>query len=119
VLVWHITQLTGLPVLLDGVMTDINALSDSNIWLFGGNTTSGGRSYPLVEHWDGTGWKRVKVSGSFTLQGGHPIPDGGGFWVTTGWDTTGVPPHLLHFSNGAFTRVSLPKVGGRFVASTG
>jgi hypothetical protein len=72
--------------------------------------------FPLAAHWNGSAWHAVKVSGAFTLGGGTSASDGhGGLWVTTGWDSTGIPPHLLHFAGGKFTRVNLPPRGGRHV----
>lgn len=109
---WKATRLTGLPPSHTGgdVLTGICPLSARNVWALGGNVTTSGKTwYPLAAHWNGHAWARVRVTGSFTLAGGTSASDGhGGLWVTTGWDSTGVPPRLLHFAGGKFTTVHLP-----------
>jgi hypothetical protein len=74
--------------------------------------------YPNLAHWDGHAWQPVKVSGNFILA--QAVTDAhGGLWATTGWDSTGVPPHLLHLVAGHFTGVKMPRVGGRYVGVYG
>ncbi|MGO8957040.1 MAG: hypothetical protein ACLQFR_06700 [Streptosporangiaceae bacterium] len=122
---WAATQLTGYSSGSAGsdALTTIVPVSASNVWALGGGLRIvKGRNhwYPLVAHWTGHGWHRVQVTGSFTLQLDAAASDGhGGLWVTTGWDSTGIPPHLLHFVNGKFVKVSVPPRGGRYVGVFG
>ena len=119
---WTTTPLTGFPS--DNVggheITDIAPLSASNVWAFGGNVTRRGHWYPLAAHWNGQAWKRVNVTGSFTLSGGASASDGhGGLWVTMGWGGSSIPPRLLHFVGGKFAAVSLPRRNGKHLGVFG
>jgi hypothetical protein len=122
---WSATQLTGYSAGNAGSdpLTTIVPVAASNVWALGGGLrTVKGRDhwYPLVAHLTSTGWHRVHVTGSFTLQQDAAASDGhGGLWVTTGWDSTGIPPHLLHFVSGKFARVSMPPRNGRYVGVFG
>ncbi|HXP22278.1 MAG TPA: hypothetical protein VN840_21740 [Streptosporangiaceae bacterium] len=102
---------------------DIYAPSSTDVWAFGGGVrTVGGHDhwFPLAAHLSGQAWHKVSVGGRFTLAGGVSASDGhGGVWVTTGWDSTGVPPHLLHFNGATFAAVHLPPRGGRYVGVFG
>ncbi|HEV2377340.1 MAG TPA: hypothetical protein VGS19_34895 [Streptosporangiaceae bacterium] len=89
-------------------------LSASDVWAFGGASIGSGqaqRLFPAVMRWDGRAWHRIGVPGSgFEL--GRATPDGhGGFWAVT---SLAIPPqaHLLHYSHGQWTRVTLPTLNG-------
>lgn len=118
---WTTTALPGYPDPGTGgpPLTKIYARSQTDIWAAGGGvrTVSGHHHwYPLLAHWNGQTWQRIKVSGTFTLSGSDPAGDGhGGLWLTTGWDSTGVPPHLIHFAGSKLVRVSMPPRSGRYV----
>ena len=68
---WNATTLTDFPGGQAGdELTDIYALSESNIWALGGDvrTVKGhDRWYPLAAHWNGHGWQPIKLSGNFTM----------------------------------------------------
>src|SRR5260221_6792370 len=97
-------------------LTKICARSQTDIWAAGGGvrTVSGHHHwYPLLAHWNGQTWQRIKVSGTFTLSGSDPAGDGHcGLWLTTGWDSTGVPPHLIHFPCSQHVPLTLPPHSG-------
>jgi len=118
---WSSTDLTGYPDPGTGSppLTNLYARSRTDVWAAGGgvHTVSGRvRWFPLLAHWNGHTWLRVKVSARFALGECNPVSDGrGGLWLTTSWDSTGVPPHLVHFTGGKLVRVSLPRQGSRYV----
>ena len=121
---WSLTLLPQFTIGHGGEqLTTLCALTSSSVWALGGDVrTVHGHDhwFPLAAHWDGASWRKVKVSGNFTLGRGTCASDGrGGLWVTTGWDSTGIPPHLLRFAGGRFTRASLPPRGGRYVGVFG
>jgi hypothetical protein len=118
---WRTTALTGYPDPGTGgpPLTNLYARSATDVWAVGGGVrvVSGhDRWYPLLAHWNGHAWQRIKVSGTFRLGECNPVGDRhGGLWLTTGWDSTGVPPHLMHFTGGRLVRVSMPPRDGRYV----
>jgi hypothetical protein len=122
---WSTTQLTGFSAggSGDDALTTIVPVSSNNVWALGGGlhvVNGHNHWFPLVAHWTGDAWHRVRVTGAFTLQGDAATTDGhGGLWVTTGWDSTGIPPHLMHFVNGTFTPVHLPRHNGLYVGVFG
>jgi hypothetical protein len=117
---WTSTPLPSFPPTNDGsdALMTIVPVSATDVWAVGGGlrTVKGhDHWYPLVAHWNGAGWQKVSVSGSFML-GKSGASDGhGGLWVATDWDSTGIPPHLLHLVNGKFTKVNLPPRNGLYV----
>jgi hypothetical protein len=121
---WTATPLIGYQSGSNGSdpLTSILPVSPANVWALGGGVridTGHPHWYPLVAHWNGTAWQRVRVSGRFIL-GAAAASDGhGGLWVTTGWDSTGIPPHLLRFAHGTFTKMNLPPRDGRYVGVFG
>lgn len=112
---WRVAQFPSFPQGNAGpAITDIYERTASDVWAVGGNLSPANKWYPNLAHWNGHAWQRVKVTGNFILA--QAVSDGhGGLWVTTGWDSTGVPPHLMHLVAGHFTSVKMPKVGGRYV----
>nr|BBH85832.1 hypothetical protein KTC_05830 [Thermosporothrix sp. COM3] len=42
------------------VLSSVVALSENNAWAVGSYTTASGQNQPLVLHWDGSSWQRVK-----------------------------------------------------------
>jgi hypothetical protein len=112
---WKVTPFPSFPQGNSGSsITGIYERTAKDAWALGGNLSPASKWYPNLAHWNGAAWQQVKVTGSFILA--HAVTDGSsGLWVTTGWDSTGVPPHLLHLVAGHFTTVTMPKVGGRYV----
>jgi len=104
-------------------LTHIYTRSPTSVWADGGGVrTVGGRTrwYPLLARWDGQSWHRIAVSGRFILGQTDPVSDGhGGLWLTTGWDSTGVPPHVIHFADGKLVPISVPRRDGRYVGVLG
>jgi len=104
-------------------LTHIYARSPTSVWADGGGVRRvGGRArwYPLLARWDGQSWHRIAVSGKFILGQNDPVSDGhGGLWLTTGWDSGGVPPHMIHFAGGKLVPVSVPPRDGRYVGVYG
>jgi len=86
---------------------------------------------PVIEHWNGHRWSVSKLPTGLSGAGRgaerqqleqratriqEPAGDGhGGLWLTTGWDSTGVPPHLIHFAGSKLVRLSMPTRNGRYV----
>jgi hypothetical protein len=100
-------------------LTHIYARSPTSTWADGGGVRRGQRARagtPLLARWDGQSWHRIAVSGRFRLGQSNPVSDGhGGLWLTTGWDSTGVPPHMIHFTGGKLVPVSVPRRERRYV----
>jgi hypothetical protein len=122
---WTTTALTGYSSGSSGSspLTTIVPVSATDVWALGGGLRIvKGRDhwYPLVAHYDGVKWQRVPVSGSFTLQQDAAVSDGhGGLWLTTGWDSTGIPPHILHLVGHRFTKVNIAPRDGLYVGVFG
>ncbi len=112
---WQVAQFPAFPKGNAGpAITDLYERTANDAWALGGNLSPASKWYPNLAHWNGHAWQKVNVSGNFILA--HAVSDGhGGLWVTTGWDSTGVPPHLKHLIAGHFTSVTMAKVGGRYV----
>jgi hypothetical protein len=116
---WQITQFPVFPQGNAGPpITGIYERTASDAWALGGNLSPGNKWYPNLAHWNGRAWQRVNVTGNFILANAIS-DDHGGLWVTTGWDSTGIPPHLMHFTAGRFTSVPLAKISGRYVGIYG
>jgi hypothetical protein len=111
--VWTTTALTGYSAGNSGSspLTTIVPVSATSVWALGGGlrmVKGKDHWYPLIAHYNGVKWQKVPVSGSFTLQQDAAASDGhGGLWLTTGWDSTGIPPHILHLSGRKLTKVSV------------
>jgi hypothetical protein len=116
---WQVAEFPAFPQGNSGPdITGIYERTASDVWAVGGNLSPASKWYPNLAHWNGAAWQQVKVSGNFILA--HAVTDGnGGLWMTTGWDSTGVPPHLLHFAARHFTGVTMARVGGRYVGVYG
>jgi hypothetical protein len=110
---WTTTALTGYSAGNSGSspLTTIVPVSATDVWALGGGlriVKGKDHWYPLIAHYDGVRWQKVPVSGSFTLQQDAGASDGhGGLWLTTGWDSTGIPPRILRLSGHRFTKVSI------------
>ncbi len=122
---WTTTALTGYSSGSSGSspLTTIVPVSATDVWALGGGVRIvKGRDhwYPLVAHYDGVKWQKVPVGGSFTLQQDAAASDGhGGLWLTTGWDSTGVPPRILHLVGHRFTKVNIAPRDGLYVGVFG
>jgi hypothetical protein len=115
---WFIGGFPGFPAAPSpGPITYIYTLSATDIWAVGGSNWGSG-PVPIAAHYDGKSWTPFEWTRlDFILTAA--LPDGsGGLWVTTGWASTGIPPHLLHYAGGAFTPVSLPRIHGQYVDVT-
>lgn len=121
---WNVATVPGVQSGSAGdSLTSILARSANDVWAIGGNlniVSGHNHWFPIVAHWNGTAWTLVKVTGTFML-GGHGIADDGqgGLWLTSAWDSTGVPPYLLHFTGGKLVKVNLPPRGGRYLCIAG
>ena len=122
---WTTTALTGYSAGHSGSspLTTIVPVSGTDVWALGGGLRIvKGRDhwYPLVAHYNGVKWQKVPVSGSFTLQQDAAASDGhGGLWLTTGWDSTGIPPHILYLVGHKFTKVNIAPRDGLYVGVFG
>jgi hypothetical protein len=117
---WQVTPVFGL-LPPGGGFTSIYARTPGDVWLVGGGQRQvHGRTvfFPVAAHFASGAWHAVSVTGSFALRAA--VTDGhGGLWVTTDWDATGVPPHLLHYTGGRFIPVRLARHGSRYVGVFG
>jgi hypothetical protein len=102
------------------VLNDVVALSANDLWAVGSHSSlpSGtpiSRNSPLVEHWDGSSWQLVQVSGS--LAGENVVlsrlaasaPDD--VWaIGQGYkaDFSHLPPPVVHWDGRSWSQVELP-----------
>jgi len=98
----------------DPPITGVYERTANDVWAIGGDLSASNHWYPNLAHWNGRAWSKVGVTGNFVLT--TAVSDGhGGLWALTGWDSTGIPPHPVHFTGGRLKTVSLARVGGRYV----
>ncbi len=117
---WQVTSVVSqFPV--DSGYPSIYAPTPSDAWLIGGGQRQvHGRAvyFPVLAHWADGAWHAVQARGDFPLR--TAVADGhGGLWVTTDWDSTGIPPHLLHYTGGRFVSVALARHGARYAGVYG
>jgi hypothetical protein len=93
-------------------LNGITAISATNAWAVGSQTSTSGVVQPLIEHWDGTQW-RVTPAPSFhqgaalTAVGGRA----GDLWATgeTSPQSFSGSGLILRYNGSVWTRVQLPK----------
>ncbi len=100
-------------------LTGIYAATPRDVWVCGG---SQGQSHghtvfvPTLDHWTGSVWRQVKVSGNFPLRSvtgdGH-----GGLWLNSDWASPGVPPFPVHYTGGRLVADPLARRGGQYVGT--
>ncbi len=102
------------------VLNDVVALSANDLWAVGSHSslpsgTPTSRNSPLVEHWDGSSWQLVQVSGSLAgedvmLEGlAASAPDD--VWaIGQGYkaDFSHLPPLVVHWDGRSWSQVVLP-----------
>ncbi|GAA2084767.1 hypothetical protein [Actinomadura alba] len=116
---WSEVTVPGLPREDDHYVgfNGIHATSSRDVWIVGHETRVDGESYtssPLVLRFDGATWRRVEPSVGTEPQGLLDVtPDGrGGVWLRPEyWEQNG-NPDLLHFGQGRWTEVRLPRPQG-------
>jgi len=116
---WSEVTVPGLPREDDHYVEfrNVHASSSRDVWIVGQETRVDGESYtssPLVLHFDGTTWRRIEPSVGTEPQGLLEVtPDGrGGVWLRPEyWEPSGTPD-LLHFGQGRWTEVRLPRPQG-------
>ena len=63
---WSVVKNPGLGNSSSNSLSDVAALSASDVWAVGYETDINGHSQKLIEHWDGTRWSDVKSPGPAT-----------------------------------------------------
>ncbi len=84
---------------LSSGLVSVAGTSASDVWAVGGDPGDG--KGPLVLHFDGSGWKRLKTGASGDLWWVHSIGPGRAFFGGAGGT-------ILKLENGAFTRETTP-----------
>jgi hypothetical protein len=89
------------------------ALDDSDTWAVGSTQPVNEAGYPLIEHWDGTGWEVVPFP---SIDGGltdvTAAPDGTLWAVGNTNDYSTSHGFALHYSGGTWTLVPTESTGG-------
>lgn len=100
-------------------LTGIYAATPRDVWVSGGSQRqSHGHAvfFPVLDHWTGSVWHQVQVSGTFPLR--SVTGDGrGGLWLTSDWDSTGTPPFPVHYTGGRLVADRLARRGGKYVGT--
>jgi hypothetical protein len=115
------TPSLGLSSSQGALPTGIAAISATNVWAGGeilntSSTTTNPFVRPFLLHWNGRKWAVIKVPYTGMEMQGSLAQDGhGGIWMSimpTG-NGSGLPvAYLVHYVNGAWTRVAVPALRG-------
>jgi hypothetical protein len=101
----------------DSDLWGVTALSATNAWAVGNENTGAFRFRPLVEHWNGTTWTRVRVpsprlAGTGASLFGIAATSPRNIWAVGGYDTgTRFQPLIEHFNGAHWALIPAPTRG--------
>jgi len=85
-----------------GVLTDVAAISRTNMWVVGYSFSPG--FHTVVEHWDGTVWKTVTIPRHIGGLNGVAAISAANIWTVGGV--------ILHWNGTAWKKIAIPSPGG-------
>ena len=89
------------PVRGSAVLKDVAVAPDGSVYAVGWTVLTGGKTLPLVERLDGTGWSVERTTGAGLLSGIAIQPDGTPLAV--GWQATDDGDHILTMQRSGHT----------------